>query len=336
MPGFTNNLSAIKEKVRKLTRSPSDSQLTDDQLLSYIDTFILYNFPSSIRLFSLRQVFTFYTQPNVDTYQTNNIPNDPFNNFQNIYLSVHEPVFLAGIQGFFTQWRDVFYGYYPQTNTIADTLLRGNTSVGPFTGVVTAAPMLQNNVNFNCLDMNGTSMVVVDYPTSNLIGALGLYGQSAATATLGFIDYVTGQFSVSFPNPTQDMAIIYVENIAYQPGKPLALLYYNNQFTVRPVPDKTYSISVEADVRPTQLLNNGDIPQLEQWWQWIAYGAAKLIFEDRMDLESVQLIMPEYNKQERMVLRTSIMQKANERTVTIYTQGKNFGFGWFGPGGWPY
>ena len=77
----------------------------------------------------------------------------------------------------------------------------------------------------------------------------------------------------------------------------------------------------------------GDRPQ---WWQYIAYGASKKIFEDRMDNDSVDLIMPEFKTQERLVLRTTLTQQANERTVTIYTQGKNYNIGgWFG-GGWPY
>jgi uncharacterized HAD superfamily protein len=80
------------------------------------------------------------------------------------------------------------------------------------------------------------------------------------------------------------------------------------------------------------------VPQLEQWWQYIAYGTAKKIFEDRMDLDSVQQIMPEFKQQERLVLRTTLTQQANERTVTIYTQGKSYGIGsgFFGGGGWPY
>ena len=55
-----------------------------------------------------------------------------------------------------------------------------------------------------------------------------------------------------------------------------------------------------------------------------------------MDLDSVQLILPEFKLQERLCLRATLTQQANERTVTIYTQGKNYGFGWFGTGGWPY
>jgi hypothetical protein len=348
-----STLQAIRTKIRRITRSPSLSQISDSQLDEYINTFILYDFPEHLRLFSLRTLLTFYTQPGVDVYDTNTtVPTDPLYNFRNRYVAVHPPVFIAGIQSFYTQWRDVFYGYYPQTNTIADTLLVGNNSSGPFVGVVIppattafANPLpfiLQRNVNFNCLDNNGTSMIMVDIPISNTIGNL-----TQANVPLvppydtiqnpnNFINYVTGQYTITFPANTMTASIIWFEGILYQPGKPLCMLYYDDKFTIRPVPDKTYTVQLEVDVRPTELINSTDVPYLEQWWQYIAYGAAKKIFEDRMDLDSVQLIMPEFKTQERLVLRTTLTQQANERTVTIYTQGKNYGFGWFGSGGWPY
>lgn len=335
-------LSAIQQKVRLLTRSPDENLLPTSTLNNYINNAILYNFPSNIRLFSYRTVLTFYTQPFVDTYATSNDPNNALYNFTNQYIAIHPPAYLAGIQGFFTQWRDIFYGYWPQTNTIADTNLRGDGLQTTFSGVVFASPMLQNHVNFNALDANGNSIVLVDTPSSNpTIGALGIQqnGPTAFPSIYGFINYVTGAFTVNFAaplNPPAAGTTIWVENIAYQPGKPLSMLFYNDTFTIRPVPDKTYAIQVEADVRPTVLLQASDVPSKGEYWQYIAYLAAKLVFEDRMDLESVQQIMPELRRQECMVLRTSIMQQANDRTITPYTQGKNYGFGWFGPGGWPY
>lgn len=334
-----STLQAIRTKVRRITRCPSESQLSTADLDEYINTAILYDFPEHLRLFSLRTTFTFYTQPFVDVYETSTIPTDAMFNFKNKYIAVHPPLFIAGVPGFYTQWRDVFYGSWPQTNTIAETGLFGNGGTGPFTGTVVAHPMLRNNVIFTCLDTNGSAMTLIDYPsaTSNLIGFLGRPNEPQTTVLpYGQINYVTGVYTVTFPSNTQAMAPIICENIAYQPGKSLAALYYDNKFTVRPVPDKVYPVQLEVDVRPTELLAGDQEPQLQQWWQYIAYLAAKKIFDDRMDDESIQRIMPELNKQERLVLRTTLTQQANERTVTIYTQGKSYdNLGWFG-GGWPY
>jgi hypothetical protein len=334
-------LGAIRTKVRRLTRSPSTAQISDAQIDEYVNTFVLYDFPEQIRLSALRTVLTFYTQPGVDVYESTDDNaqqfTNPLFNFNNKYIAVHPPIYLAGIQGFFTQWRDVFYGYYPQTNTIAQTGLFGDGATTTFTGTVVARPMLQRNVIFTAIDIGGSSMVLTDNPVSNTTGALGLANQpQTLPSPYGQINYITGAFTVVFPSAPAAQEPIIVENIAYQPGKPLAMLYYDQKFTIRPVPDKSYAVSIEADIRPTELLNTTDEPKLSQWWQYIAYGAAKKIFEDRMDLDSVQLILSEFKMQERLCLRATLTQQANERTVTIYTQGKNYGFGWFGTGGWPY
>lgn len=332
-----SSLQAIRTKVRRITRSPSSAIITDAQLDEYINTAILYDFPEHLRLFSLRTTLTFYTQPFVDVYETEDTNNfDPLFNFKNKYVAVHPPVYMAGIQAFYTQWRDVFYSYYPQTNTIADTLLRGNGAAGPFTGTLTAVPVLQNNVFFSCLDTNGASMVIVDYPQTNITGILSLPNQTGVPINLGTINYVTGVFTVTFNTNTQVGAPIFSNTIAYQPGKPIAMLFYDNKFTIRPVPDRSYAIQLEVDARPTELLAADQLPQLSQWWQYIAYLASKKIFEDRLDTDSVNMILPSLQEQENLVLRSTLTTQANERTVTIYTQGKYYGFGWFGPSGWPY
>ena len=113
-----SNLQTIQQKVRRITRSPSPSQLSDTQLNAYINSAILYDFPNHLRLFSLRTNFTWYTQPNIDTYTTNTTNvNDPFYNFNNKYIAVHQPLFIAGVQCNYSQWPDDFFGYWPNTVT---------------------------------------------------------------------------------------------------------------------------------------------------------------------------------------------------------------------------
>jgi len=348
-----STLGAIRLKVRRLTRSPSTAQLSDSDLDQYINTFILYDFPEHLRLFSLRTLLTFYTQPGVDVYSTNYIdPLDPLYNFKNKYIAVHPPVFISGVQSFFTQYRDVFYGQWPQTNAVVNTLINGNGGTS-FSGIINTFPpagtpvsvnsgrILQNSVVFTALTTGNVAMVLVDYPlsyatpASNIIGALGLPNQpQVLPSPYGQINYVTGAFTLNFPFATLSGITnpIYAEYIPYIPGKPLSVLYYDNEFTIRPVPDKSYPVQIEVDIRPTEMLDAGAPPQIEQWWQYIAYGCAKKIFEDRMDMDSVQMIMPEFNKQMNLVNRTSIVQQSNERTVTIYTQGRQYwGFGGWGP-----
>jgi len=60
--------------------------------------------------------------------------------------------------------------------------------------------------------------------------------------------------------------------------------------------------------------------------------AAIKIFQDRMDMDSVQLIMPERRNQMNLCNRRTLVQLSNERTASIYaeqTGGRNFGWnGW--------
>lgn len=327
-------LQQIREKVRQVTRSPSPSQLTDAQIDQKINTFIENYIPTSVKLFSLRTVLTFYTQPGVDVYQTNTTdPLDPLFNFKNRYTAVHSPAFIAGVAAYFTQQRDVFYGNWPQTNFVQQTGLFGNGTPGPFVGILppplnsptpfsTAIPhILQKSVVFSCLDNNGTSMIVVDTPISNVIGNLTTPNSAVV---LGTVNYVTGAFTVNFPANTAILPIpqnnpVWSEAIYYAPGLPTTILYYDNKFTLRPVPDKTYVIQVEANIRPVELLAISDVPQITQWWLWIAYGASRYVFIERGQYEDLNLIQIPFKEEEGLCLSTSMEQYTNQRTVTFYT-----------------
>ena len=56
IPG-TTTLGAIRAKVRRLTLSPSDAQLTTAQLDEYINTYVVYDFPETLRTFNLKTTF---------------------------------------------------------------------------------------------------------------------------------------------------------------------------------------------------------------------------------------------------------------------------------------
>jgi hypothetical protein len=82
---------------------------------------------------------------------------------------------------------------------------------------------------------------------------------------------------------------------------------------------------MEVDRQPTELLAANTSPDIEQWWQYIAYGAAKKILEDRMDMETVAKIAPEFKMQERLALRRTLVQNKSQRTPTIYTEQASLG-----------
>ena len=105
-----------------------------------------------------------------------------------------------------------------------------------------------------------------------------------------------------------------------------------------PIPDQAYTVSFEVYKYPVDffLAANGAYtatlqPQLNEWWQLLAYGAADKIFADNADFESMAKFRPLLDEQMNLVLRRTIVQQTSERTATIYTENNNgsgtFGFG---------
>ena len=348
----TSSLNTIQQKVRRLTRSPSENQLTTSDLNQYINTFVLYDFPETLRLFNLQTTFTFYTQPFVDTYSTTTaIQTDPLYDFQNQYLTVMPPVYIAGYQAKFMESRDQFYGIYPQLNSIASIGVSGDGSTVRFTGVINSQQsiippnlvqqivLLRNNVLFSSVDLYNNGLAMVDTPlisdTVSYIGNLSVPNVPPTSINIqdpnNYINYLTGEFVVTFETAPGAGQTINSQSIPQQPALPQSILFYDGQFTVRPVPDQPYRVQMEVFKRPTELLAGSQNPDLNEFWQFISYGCAKKIFEDRMDLESVQMILPEMKNQEALVLRRTIVQQTSQRAATIYTEDSGSD-GAYGPG----
>lgn len=337
MPLPATNLTKIRTLVRQLTKSPSEQLLATQDIDDWVNTFILYDFPEHLRLFALRQTFQFWTSPNIDTYSTVTAPNtSPLYNFKNLYVTVHDPVYVAGFKALFTQSREQFYNIYPFINS--EQLLTTGSGTNPaFGGVIPGGgvPFLQNNVLFSSIDANNNALTMIDTPISSLYGNLSVPNTDPTSFTvrdpINYVNYLTGQYVVTFPGNPAQAANVNVQIVPYVPQRPMAMLFFDEEFVLRPVPDQAYQVNMEVYARPTALLDAGTSPQLEQWWQYIAYGAAKKVLEARLDIETVALILPEYKKQELLVLRSTVVQNTNERTATIYTESTSTNGG---PWGW--
>lgn len=311
-------LADIRNKVRRLTRTVSQNQMSDVQINTYINDFILYDMPEHLRLFALKTTLTWYTEPNKDTYitTTEQDPDDPLYNFDNLYITTDAPIYINGYEGGYYQDRTQFFRLFPFVNFNQKVGI-GDNATTVYSGTLNNVPIMMNNVFFSSIDSNNFGIRIKDVP--NIINNNSGFLVDVDTNTnVGFINYLTGQWSITFIIPPGNQQDITSMTVPYQPQRPLGLLYYDDVFTVRPIPDKPYPIQMEVFIRPLPLLENGDVPKLEQWWQYIAYGAAKKLLEDRMDMDTVQMILPEFDKQERLVLRRTLVQKATQRSPTIY------------------
>lgn len=345
------DLQTIRIKVRRLTRSLSPSQLTDAQIDEYINTFVLYDFPEHLRLANLRETFSFYTTPYVDTYDTVTAPaQSPLFDFKNRYITVHPPVFIAGYQSWFCESRTSFFGVYPQINSIAQTSATGDGNVGQaitFTintqqantgGVSITTCLLRNNVVITTVDANQNALTLIDVPQLNTAILGNLIEPNFTANVLGTINYLTGV--VNIPNgfnlggvatAVLNGAPIYSETVLVSPSLPQAILFYDGKFVVRPVPDKAYKINMEVFVQPLKFLSDTQQPKLDEFWQYISYGAAIKVFQDRQDYESVKAITPEFTNQMDLIQRRTIVQQTSQRSPTIYTE-QMTAAGAYGPG----
>lgn len=330
-----STLAAIRTKVRRITRSPSPQVLPDATIDEYVNTFLLYDLPEHVRLFSLRKAITFYTSAYLDTYSTTTTNvNDPMYQFKQLNITANDPIYVAGYQAQFSQSREQFFGIWPYFNSI-QLIATGDGATQLFTGTLSPVPILRGNVTFSSIDTNNNGIAVADSPQTNTTGNLVMKSGAGVGNVVGTIDYLSGVFSVTFVEIPGAGQSINAEIVPYSPSRPLSVLYFDNTFTLRPVPDGSYPVTVEAYVRPTELLAANQAPDLQQWWQYIAYGAAKKIFEDRTDMDSVQIIMPEFKEQEKLVLRTTLVQQGDQRAATIYSQQTGIGGAPWGYGtGW--
>jgi len=307
-----STLTAIRTKVRRLTRSPSAAQLTNAEIDEYVNTFVQYDFPEHLRLSSLRETFTFFTEPYIDEYESTN-PATELDNFENIYTTFHDPVYVDGKRVPLYQDRNQFYNVYPRNNTV-ETIGTGDGVSLIYNGTLTNHPLIKQNVLFSSIATNNTTVEVHD--TDGGTGVSGaLTGSGGATGT---INYVTGVYGIQFVTAPADGEPVRAHYIPYEPAEPQAILFFDNKFYVRPIPEYAYRIDIEAYRRPTEVLA-GSSPELEQWWQYIAVAASVKILQDRMDTEGVAQLMPFLNEQKRLVLRKTIVQQSNERVATIYT-----------------
>jgi len=306
-------LQQIRLKVRRLTATPSALQLPDSSIDEYIDTYYEIDMPAELKLWDLHSTYTFYTVANEDTYTLD----------VNQVLGVNPPVYIAGYQCFYTQSREQLFRIYPPTE-FQEQVGDGTGVAGPYVFVLSNTAITRNSFYVSALDTNDITRTLRDSPLTESTGTLV---DTTTLAVAGSINYLTGAVVVTtFGDTIPSTSPIYANYQPYIANRPTAVLFYNNIFTLRPVPDNTYKVTIESYVKPSQLLNaSTDSPDLNQWWQLIAFGAALKVLEDRQDIETINTLMPRYDEQKQMALHRTILQQTPERTPTIYSsQNMNF------------
>lgn len=292
------DLQAIRLKVRRITKSPSPQQLSDAEIDEYVNTFLLYSFPEELRLQTLRTNYVFYTEPYIDTY-----------NFDvDNYVSVEPPVYVGGYECWYTMSQTEMYRIYPKVAFVTQ-VGSGDGVTTAFSFTLSAAPVLRNQVTFSAIDVSNNGLRLSDDGTGLLTGD-----------GTGTINYVTGAVTLNFSIAPASGSDINAETVPYNPSRPVTVLFFQNQFILRPVPDQVYKVEIMAYENPLELISSGQSPELKAWWELIAIGASMKIFTDRREIEQYQQYKPLYDEQLMYAVRRTIQQQTSQRSSTIYTE----------------
>ena len=269
-------------------------------------------------------------------------------------LTTGAVVFITGIVGM-TQLNDFYYTITViNANTfsldgIDNTAFAAYISGGTWTSnsqafsFVIPGPFLSREVVIGGVDTSGnaisinddgngtlqllTSNPVTSIPLQNTNPALpGMYNVNTGNPGLtnyediGTVDYVSGQIDFDLPPGISlvegDLFTVWVSQ--YQTGRPYNILFWNNEFTIRPVPKLIHKVEVETYLTPVQFMESTDVPILNQWAQYIAYGAAMEILRDRQDMEGVENLKEGFMRQEALVLERQGVEEINTPNQTIF------------------
>jgi len=304
-----NDFDYIKAKIRKITVRPSEFQLSDDELINYINSFLIYDLPLHTKLFYNRQKYSFQLTPNVGVYSIEAIKND--------YINFEPPAYVDGFQIQYNQNEQSFLQMYPRYKYTSQ-ISTGNGTVGPYSGSYQYTPIEPETAVISTIDINGNSLTAIDDGNGTFTGDV-VVGST--------IDYETGAVAnLNFTTAATTGEPIYLSANNYIVGRPFAMLYFNNEFRFWPFPDKAYTFEIVAfpNLAATSSTGGGDFPELKQWADFIAYGTSLKIFTDNMDMNSYGNIKILFDEAKRLAERRTMKQLSNQRVQTIYDDGMHY------------
>ncbi len=133
-----NLLSDVITYVRRLVKTPSNSSLTDDLIIDYINRFCIMDVDARIQLFDFKTKYQFQTQPGVDQY---NMPlydvqiesGSQSINMYSVYQGFVGPAYIGGVQVHLETQKNLFLGVWPKIVQQSFIVAQGNGTIGPYT-----------------------------------------------------------------------------------------------------------------------------------------------------------------------------------------------------------
>jgi hypothetical protein len=290
MAGWT--LLDIRTKVRAVTGRPSPDQITDSQLNDYINNYYVYTMPFELKEQITNQFLTFKTTPGTDIYS-----------FPGGYFTDQPGAYADGYPMIFYQDPDIFYQDWPQQYAV-DNIATGDGVTTNFTGGLQNPPLIIGTLFITADDPTGNQQILQDQGDGTLLGN-----------GTGTINYLTGAYTANFNTAPAQTATIYAKYQGYAANRPQGVLFFNNQFTLRPVPDQAYQIQMQGYIKPVTLALDSDTPLQIEWGPLIAYGASLELFEDSGDTENFDRYYPVFKRFENVALGRTIQQLTSEQSI---------------------
>ena len=232
----------------------------------------------------------------------------------------------------------------------------GDWSSSAYQGTVSNLPFLRsvNNNPMADTQTNPTGVFPADYPplfvdpnisriqniliSANTVssslrvsddGAGNLIGDCASGGT---INYQTGVIAgLTFTASVPSGNAIEISYIPVNLAQPFAVLFRQEQFILQPVPDKAYTIEITAYREPSKALlgttsstapDLSGRPEMWGWWELIAFGVAKKFYQDRLDMDGVQM-MESFLQEQISQARTITYGQLGSRSISTIYRGES-------------
>lgn len=313
-PSSSWTLQDVMTKVRNVTGTVSTDQMSDQQIVDYINKYYVFTLPFELKEQVQLETLKFVTNPNQDTYS-----------FQNVgvnFLTDQPMAYADGFPLIFYQDPDIFYQDWPLEYAV-DFLATGVGGTAPLTvsGGLQNPPLIAGSLiitdGVTLFQDNGAGKFTEKWPLST-------QPLPTLNSNVGSINYITGAFNVQFTKAPAASATIYGKYLGYQANRPQGILFFGNNFILRPVPDQVYTIQMQGYVQPVQFTVPTDQAQPDsqntqtiqpELGHLIALGAACDIFEDRGDTEKYNEYYERLKRYENVALARTVQQFQAEQSV---------------------
>lgn len=295
----TWTLSQIRKKVRQVTGRFTGQELTNDQLDNYINQFYQFTFPAEVKVDAEAVFYSFTTQANQPFYDQ---PLEQYTNFG-------PPATANNLNMIFFQDPAMFY----EANPLQYAFLNPWTGDGvtqTFTTTISGFPIYPGTttVTDNVELFQDTNQTF----STSAITVLGSLGGSMT------INYSTGVITVIFTTAPITGQLIHLNYVVFAATRPQAILMYNNQFQLWPVPDQAYIINMVAYEVTTPFVNATDTPRLNEWGPCIAYGASRDIVADYGEIDAYSEINALYKEQVSYVMSRTMQNMIEGRAPPTF------------------